>query len=88
MDLLRNTARHGRGVVVVLHDLSLAARFCDRLVLLYGGGILSEGSPRSVLTDDHLARAYSVKMVRGEQDGLPFFLPCQALPPPAKGAGP
>jgi len=78
MDLLRTTARRGRGVVVVLHDLSLAARFCDRLVLLYGGGVLSEGSPRSVLTDDHLVRAYGVEMVRGEQDGLPFFLPRQA----------
>jgi iron complex transport system ATP-binding protein len=78
MDLLRTTARRGRGVVVVLHDLSLAARFCDRLVLLYGGGVLSEGSPRSVLTDEHLVRAYGVEMVRGEQDGLPFFLPRQA----------
>ena len=32
MELLRMTARQGRGVVVVLHDLALAARFCDRLV--------------------------------------------------------
>ena len=34
MELLRATARKGRGVIVVLHDLALAARFCDRLILL------------------------------------------------------
>ena len=43
MELLRTTARNGRGVIVVLHDLALAARFCDRLVLLAQGGILVEG---------------------------------------------
>jgi energy-coupling factor transporter ATP-binding protein EcfA2 len=37
MTLLRTTAHQGRGVIVVLHDLALAARFCDRLVLLVIG---------------------------------------------------
>src|SRR5262249_54187229 len=70
MELLRATARQGRGVVVVLHDLSLAARFCDRLVLLANGGVSASGAPRDVMTDRHLADAYGVKVVRGEQDGL------------------
>ncbi len=75
MELLRTTAQQGRGVVVVLHDLALAARFCDRLILLADGGILVEGTPRQVFTDDHLARAYGVEVTRGERDGVPFLLP-------------
>ena len=75
MELLRATARKGRGVIVVLHDLALAARYCDRLILLAHGGILVEGPPAQVLTDALLARAYGVEVVRGERDGIPFLLP-------------
>ncbi|SRR5579871_1786512 len=75
MELLRCTAREGRGVVVVLHDLALAARYCDRLVLLAGGSILAEGKPDNVLTDAHIARAYGVDVVRGHKDGVPYLLP-------------
>ena len=78
MELLRMTARQGRGVVVVLHDLALAARFCDRLVLLAGGGVLAEGQPSVVLCDEHIATAYGVEVVRGERDGVPFVLPWTA----------
>ena len=75
MELLRATARAGRGVIVVLHDLALAARFCDRLILLAQGGIQVEGVPARVLTDAHLTRAYGVEVVRGERDGIPYLLP-------------
>jgi iron complex transport system ATP-binding protein len=75
MELLRQAVKKGCGVVVVLHDLALAARFCDRLVLLVGGGILVEGKPSQVLSDEHVATAYGVKVVRGEHDGVPFLLP-------------
>jgi len=75
MDLLQTTAHAGRGVVVVLHDLALAARFCDRLILLAHGRILAEGPPAQVLSDSHLAQAYGVEVVRGEHDGVPFLLP-------------
>jgi iron complex transport system ATP-binding protein len=78
MELLRMTAREGRGVVVVLHDLALAARFCDRLVLLADGGVLAEGPPSTVLSDEHIASAYGVEVVRGERDGVPFVLPWTA----------
>ena len=84
MQLLRAIAGEGRGVVVVLHDLALAMRFCDRLVLLAGGGILAQGSPAQVLTDAHLAQAYGVEVVRGERDGISFLLPWK---PSAPGEG-
>jgi iron complex transport system ATP-binding protein len=75
MELLRAIAGTGRAVIVVLHDLALAMRFCDRLILLAGGGILMEGPPARVLTDSHLAQAYGVEVVRGERDGVAFVLP-------------
>ncbi len=74
MELLRRTAREGRGVIVVLHDLALAARYCDRLILLAGGGVLAAGKPGDVLTDPHIATAYGVDVVRGQNGGVPYLL--------------
>jgi len=74
MHLLRSTARKGAGVVVVLHDLTLATRFCDRLVLLAGGRILLDAAPAE-LTDDLIAKAYGIEAFRGEHGGQPFILP-------------
>jgi iron complex transport system ATP-binding protein len=75
MELLQSTARKGTGVIVVLHDLSLAARFCDRLILIARGGIVAQGEPSDVLTREHLARAYDVDVICGESAGIPYFLP-------------
>lgn len=86
MELLRRIARQGRSVVVVLHDLSLAARFCDRLILLAHGGVLAQGSVGEVLTDGHLADAYQIEAVRGECDGEPFVLPWKRSRPSKGGA--
>lgn len=78
MELLQQTARQGRGVVVVLHDLALAGRYCDRLVLLADRGIVADGAPSEVLTDVNIARAYGVAVVRGEHRGVPYLLPWHA----------
>jgi iron complex transport system ATP-binding protein len=75
MTLLRASTQQGRGVIVVLHDLALAARFCDRLILLARGGILVQGVPDQVLTDDRLREAYGVEVIRGEREGVPYVLP-------------
>ncbi|MGH2343174.1 ABC transporter ATP-binding protein [Segnochrobactraceae bacterium EtOH-i3] len=82
MELLAATARAGTGVAVVLHDLALAARYCDRLVLLAHGAVLAEGPPAEVLTDPLLAEAYRVAVLRGAHDGTPFLLPWQRLAAP------
>src|SRR5690606_2971714 len=51
MGTLRDLARkRGLGALVVLHDLGLAARFCDRLILLHEGRVAAEGVPVEVLT--------------------------------------
>jgi iron complex transport system ATP-binding protein len=75
MSLLRDNVKGGRGVVVVLHDLALAARFCDRLVLLAHGRVLADGPPELVLTDANLASAYGIEAIRGMHEGMPYLLP-------------
>ena len=70
LDLLRAKAMAGAAVVAVLHDLSLAARYADRLVLMDGGRIRVEGRPETVLTHENLAAAFgiraSIQMLEGQ----------------------
>lgn len=58
LDLLRAEAARGVAVVVTLHDLSLAARCCDRLVVLSAGQIVSEGPPDRALSPEILAKVF------------------------------
>jgi iron complex transport system ATP-binding protein len=74
MTLLQSRARGGAAVVVVLHDLSLAARFCHRLVLLHEGRVLAEGAPETVLTADTLARA-----LIGRHGSEPYVVPWRVV---------
>ncbi len=75
MDTLAAMAAQGTGVVVVLHDLTVAARACRRLVLLHDGRIAAEGPPRSVLTPENLATYYGIHAHAGEAGGKPFIIP-------------
>lgn len=82
MALLAARARAGALVVVVLHDLSVAARFCDRLMLLDRGRVHAEGRPDEVLTDAALARVYGIAAWRGDHDGAPLLLPVARVEAP------
>lgn len=64
VDVLREVrafARSGRSALVVSHDLTLAARTCDRVVLLGEGGIVAHGPPAEVLTTEPLRRAFEIE---------------------------
>ncbi len=58
--MLRDYARGGCGVMLSIHDLSLAARYCDRLCLLHEGHLLALGTVSEVLTVENLQRAFGV----------------------------
>ncbi|HXG28067.1 MAG TPA: ABC transporter ATP-binding protein, partial [Nevskiales bacterium] len=64
MEVLRRRAQSGAGVVVVLHDLTLAARFCDRLLLLGEGRVVADGAAEQVLTEQNLAQVYGIEAHR------------------------
>lgn len=60
MELLRDHARNGGTVIAALHDLSLAARYCQRLILLHHGRVVADGEPVQVLTAANLQAVYGI----------------------------
>jgi iron complex transport system ATP-binding protein len=64
LDLVeRLKGQRGLVVMIVLHDLNLAARYCDRLMLLYENKILATGSPAEVLTHEYIGQAFRANVV-------------------------
>jgi iron complex transport system ATP-binding protein len=68
------------GVAVVLHDLTLAARFCDRLVMVDQGRVVADGAAEEVLAPERLAEVYRVRAVQGKEGFQPFVIPWERLP--------
>ena len=75
MECLKAEAKRGVGVMVVLHDLGYALRYCDKLILLHEGGVLAEGSPAEVLTPENLKRAFGVEVARWDDGGTQYLVP-------------
>ena len=64
LEVLKRQALQGTAVVLSLHDLSLAARFCDRLVVLDNGAVAVEGTPEQALNDRTLGTVFGVQATR------------------------
>lgn len=75
--LARALAAEGRSVVVVLHDLSLAAAYADEIVMLDGGRIVGRGAPGDVITAERVEAVYRtpVRVIADPDSGLPVVLP-------------
>jgi iron complex transport system ATP-binding protein len=58
LELVADLVADGRAVIAAIHDLNLAARYCDRLCLLGDGGVQSVGSPAAVLDDEELGETF------------------------------
>lgn len=63
MDLIRSLAHDGLAIVAALHDLNLAAQYCDRLILLDHGHIAAAGAPAAVLTPELLQAVYGAEVM-------------------------
>ncbi|WP_128477965.1 heme ABC transporter ATP-binding protein [Halorussus pelagicus] len=64
LELVRELANEdGKTVVAAIHDLNLAAHYCDELRLLAGGEIQASGDPEAVLAEDHLEAAFDTRAV-------------------------
>lgn len=69
-------ARNGTAVVAVLHDLNLAMRFAERIVLLHQGKLAMDGSPRQTVTAETIRRIFEIETeIQFTENGTPFLLP-------------
>ncbi len=80
LELVRASVQSGRAVLLAVHDLTLAARFCDRLVLVADGRVRADAPPAEVLTVDNLARWFGVRAeIRVDAGGRPLVVPVEAV---------
>ncbi|AUW56774.1 ABC transporter [Sphingobium sp. SCG-1] len=80
MELLRRQADRGALVIAVLHDLSMAARFCDRVLLLDEGRLVADGAPSEVLTAPRIASVYRMSVWTGDVEGQRVVVPLRSKP--------
>ena len=81
MALLREEAARGVLVIAVLHDLALATRFCDHLLVLRAGRLVADGLPHTVLSPSGMEQHYAVTGHHGAHDAERFVIPWRALEP-------
>lgn len=76
--LLRQRARRdGIAVVAVVHDINLAAAFCDQIIVLKAGVITASGSPLEIVTPEQIGSAFGVAVSTGidQKTGTPYCVP-------------
>ncbi|WP_424465757.1 heme ABC transporter ATP-binding protein [Pseudoclavibacter helvolus] len=80
LDLVRSYASTGCAVVIIVHNLDLAAAYADRIALLSGGRIVADGPPAEVLTADLVSRVYEhpVHILEDPFTGAPIVVPKRA----------
>jgi len=66
LDLVSDLVAEGKTVIAAIHDLDLAARYCDELLLLSGGRVVAAGPPETVLTESAIRDAFDASAVVAE----------------------
>ncbi|RLI39174.1 ABC transporter ATP-binding protein [Candidatus Bathyarchaeota archaeon] len=77
LELVRSLADRGLAVVMAMHDVSSAARFSDKMLMLKAGRVVAAGRPEEVLTEEVLAEVYGVRalIIRGFWGSSPLIIP-------------
>jgi iron complex transport system ATP-binding protein len=80
MSLIREiTLERDIGALMAIHDLNLAARFCDVIIVLHHGRVVAAGPPASLLTPALIEQVYGVTAIVGREGVLPFILPVEPV---------
>ena len=79
MELLHDIAHRGAAVLAIIHDLTLAARFADRVVLMNEGRIIANDTPVAALTPERIAQIFGISVHRIETPDGPLLIPSRAL---------
>lgn len=78
LDTLRKEVSRGAVALVAIHDLNLAARYCDELVVLHGGRVHAHGTPAEVLNTELLGEVYGIHARVIDDEGVPMVCPVEA----------
>ncbi|MBA5942167.1 MAG: ABC transporter ATP-binding protein [Methanophagales archaeon] len=82
MDIIKNIIRKkGISAIVAIHDLNLAARYSDRVLMMNSGKIFAAGNPSSVLTPANIRDVYGVEadVTNNSDNGRPYIVPIRAV---------
>ncbi|BCJ92200.1 hemin import ATP-binding protein HmuV [Terrihabitans soli] len=81
LNIARQFARDGGGVLAILHDLNLAASYADHLIVMHRGAVAAEGAPAETITDALLEEVFGLplRVGRAPAAGTPFVLPQSLL---------
>jgi len=80
MDIIKNIVREkGIAAIMAIHDLNLASRYADRIVMMNSGKIFSAGDPVSVLTPANIKRVYGVEAEVNNNNGRPYIVPIRPV---------
>jgi iron complex transport system ATP-binding protein len=80
MQLLRSLHASGRTLVVVLHDLNMAAQYCDELVLIDQGSVAARGTPAEVLDPGLILEVFKARVSVHRQGRRPYVTPIWSEP--------
>ncbi|WP_127144514.1 heme ABC transporter ATP-binding protein [Pelagibacterium montanilacus] len=82
MDIARDYADAGGGVIAILHDLNIAAMYADRIAMMSAGAVVAEGTVRDTLADALIERVFGcpMRVNTAPAPGTPFVLPQSARP--------
>ena len=76
VETARRRAAAGTAVVAILHDLNLAVRFADRIVVLHRGAKVADDIPERTVTNDLIRKVFEIDVkVQRHSDGTPLLLP-------------
>ena len=77
--LTKLVKKKGLSVMMAIHDLNLASRYSDRIILLNGGSIRDAGDPVSVLTVENIQSVYGAEVIVKHEAGKPYIIPIRSL---------
>ena len=86
MDIIKNIVIEKEiSAIMAIHDLNLASRYADRIVMMHSGEIFSAGDPESALTPENIESVYGVEVKVSNHDGRPYIVPIRPVKPNGGG---
>jgi len=80
MEIIKNIVREkGISAIMAIHDLNLALRYADRIIMMNSGTVFAAGDPVSVLTPDNIRQVYGVEAEVNNNNGRPYILPIRPV---------